>query len=80
MKQSKAFITNSVMKDDGLHIVLPKSVGRYVFGNKDKQLPMEIPVYGVVSNGSIQLSYEKFSLSIPAIALTSDSFIPNQEQ
>ena len=72
---AKSFQLQAVPDNGALHIILPASVSRLAMERVGTGHP--VPMFGVITNGVIQLSYERLELSIPALTpLTEDQFVP----
>lgn len=74
----RAFTLEARPDRDGLHLVLPESVARLALHGRTPDTGGTVPVYAVEMNGVIQLSYERLELTIPAINLRPEDFVPAQ--
>lgn len=73
-KRTKAFVLQAVPRNEGLQITLPAPVVRGLSGHRPPA--NTVPMYGVLVNGMLQLSYERYSMSCPVAMLRPEQFLP----
>jgi hypothetical protein len=76
MQKSKIVKLTAFSQEDGLHIIIPKSVSRSIIG--DNSTSIEVSVYGFSANGVIQLSSKRVDASIPPLVLEESEFVRNE--
>ena len=76
MQKSKLVKIVASSEEDGLHIIIPKSVARAMLGEQTSS--MEVSVYGFSANGVIQLSSKRVDASIPPLVLEESEFVRNE--
>ena len=75
IKIMQSFTVQATFDREGLHITIPRNISGKL-SEAIKPRPEPIPMYGVVSGRTLQISCERFNLALPALSLSPDEFIP----